>query len=301
MILGISEDMDKGGGGEAEGKEKERAVESEELLWIPRKGEGERQLTFNEAQWIIGGIVEERGSADPEECHRRLMEAKERFQTILSFTSVLVKVKGGTFQMRCNERCFAPNVRTVTLTYDYWIGKYPVTYHEYDMAVEAAGCYWLDDEGSGRGFRPVEYLDWESAAAYCNWLSRREGLPIAIAQPGGLEGIPDITKVAGYRLPTLAEYENVAQRGLLNSRGYKYAVSGVPYQAGLYTSDAIETEWCYDWWGYDRATVNPTGNHNGEGRGLYDHVLFYPENLTANTTDYLCYCGGFRIARTVIR
>ncbi|MDD8041964.1 MAG: hypothetical protein PHT42_09915, partial [Thermotogota bacterium] len=74
-------------------------MEKQETYWIPWNGEGERKLTFNDTQWILGKIVEERGEVDKEEFQRRLIETKERLQTVLSLTSVLVKVKGGTFQM----------------------------------------------------------------------------------------------------------------------------------------------------------------------------------------------------------
>lgn|GEM_PF-1209700 len=287
-------------------KEMVKAVENEELFWIPWKGEGERQLTFNEAQWIIGEIIEERGSADPEECHRLLMEAKERLKKSLSFTSVLVKVKGGTFLMNSNKGFYDTNVRTVTLTYDYWIGKYPVTFHECDMAAKE-GCPWIDDNEDGRGFRFVDEMAVEEAIAYCNWLNKREGLPhidmdwVISSYKGG--EIPDITKVNGYRLPTLAEYENVAQRGLFKSREFTYGAFSVPYETGLLSTEEVYAEWCLDHYGVDRATVNPTGARGTADEPLhpyFDHLGFKPKYFQAGTTDIGCVWAGLRIARTVI-
>ncbi len=135
-------------------------MEDEETLWIMWDRGGERQLTFNETQWIIDEMVRERGITDPEEYHRRLIEAIERLHTHLSLTSVLVKVKGGTFRMGdtyggvegkvwekhrkrhgkniqysgndsgCgDEEDREKPVHTVNLTYDYWIGTQHVRGH----------------------------------------------------------------------------------------------------------------------------------------------------------------------------
>ena len=56
-------------------------------------------------------------------------------------------------------------------------GVYEVTFAEWDACVAAGGCggYRPDDEGWGRGCRPVIYVDWEDAQSYVEWLSGRTG------------------------------------------------------------------------------------------------------------------------------
>jgi len=70
----------------------------------------------------------------------------------------------------------------VTISRDFALGRYPVTFEEYDHFCEATGSEKPIDRGWGRGRRPVINVSHYDAEAYCAWLS-------------------EITKV-GYRLPT---------------------------------------------------------------------------------------------------
>ncbi len=125
-------------------------------------------------------------------------------------------------------------VHQVTLTYDFYMGKYEVTFKEYDAFCEATGRSKPSDRDWGRGNRPVINVSWWDAIAYCNWLSEKEGLPVAYRLWGeASEGqmldangnvTTDITKVLGYRLPTEAEWEYAARGGKHHSP-YKYSGS----------------------------------------------------------------------------
>ncbi|PZC51360.1 formylglycine-generating enzyme family protein, partial [Mesotoga sp. TolDC] len=138
-------------------------------------------------------------------------------------------------------------VHEVTLAYDFEIGKYEVTFDQYDTFCEATGRSKPGDSGWGRGRRPVIYVSWWEAIAYCNWLSQKEGLPVAYRLEGEVnEGqlldssgnlTTDITKVVGYRLPTEAEWEYAA-RGGNNSKGYKYSGSDNVGDVAWYTSNS---------------------------------------------------------------
>jgi formylglycine-generating enzyme required for sulfatase activity len=84
---------------------------------------------------------------------------------------------------------------TVTFANPFAAGKYAVTFAEWDACAADGGCGGgrPDDNGRGRGDRPVINVSWNQAKAYTVWLSKKTG--------------------ASYRLLSEAEREYVARAG----------------------------------------------------------------------------------------
>lgn len=149
------------------------------------------------------------------------------------------------------------------------IGQYPVTFEEYDRFCEATGRPLPDDEGWGRGARPVMHVDWNDAVAYCEWLSEQTG--------------------EAYRLPTEAEWEYTCRAGSdttycygddedqlgayawynANSENMTHPVGEKQANAwGLYDMHGNVLEWVQDWYGdYSEGLQhNPSGPAEGSDR-----------------------------------
>ena len=82
----------------------------------------------------------------------------------------------------------------MTIQRPFAVGKFEVTFAEWDACVAAGGCkHQPGDEGWGRGRRPVINVSWHDAKEYAAWLSRKTGKT--------------------YRLLSEAEWEYAARAG----------------------------------------------------------------------------------------
>ncbi len=66
----------------------------------------------------------------------------------------------------------------VTIPYRLAVGKYEITFAEWDACVRSGGCaYMPGDEGWSRGRRPVINVNWKDAQDYVAWLSKKTEKP----------------------------------------------------------------------------------------------------------------------------
>ena len=221
----------------------------------------------------------------------------------------------------------------VTFTYNFYIGKYEVTFSEYDAFCEATGRSKPSDSGWGRGSRPVINVSWWDAIAYCNWLSEKEKLPKAYDKDGNFldkDGrvTTDPSKVVGYRLPTEAEWEYAA-RGGKKSRGYKYSGSDnvgdvtwyysnsggktqevgkkAPNELGIYDMSGNVWEWCSDWYGNYSSSAQTNPYYSTAGSARVYRGGSWGNDATGVRVAFRGYASptftysdlGFRICRTV--
>jgi len=152
----------------------------------------------------------------------------------------MVTIPAGSFRMGCLTRGFCqrddrPNHR-VTFAKPFAIGKYEVTFAEYDRFAEATGVNKPNDEGWGRGSRPVINVSWEDARKYASWLSGETG--------------------KSYRLPTEAEWEYATRAG-----------TETPWSFGDKASDLGKYAWYTD---NSNRQTQPVGQKLSNPYGLHD-------------------------------
>jgi len=130
-------------------------------------------------------------------------------------------------------------VHHVTIEYPFAVGKYEVTFAEWDACVAASGCsYWPDDEGWGRGTQPAIEISWEDAQEYVKWLSRETGKP--------------------YRLLSEAEWEYVARAGTTTTYWWGNALG-----ANNANCDGCGSQW-------DDKSTAPVGSFTANAFGVFD-------------------------------
>lgn len=183
----------------------------------------------------------------------------------------MVKVEAGTFTMGATSEQEDPYddhkpTHQVTLTRDYYIGKYEVTQSLWKAVM---GTNPSSKKGSNL---PVEKVSWNDCQIFIRKLNA-------------------ITK-RKFRLPTEAEWEYAA-RGGKYSKGYRYSGSNTlsdvgwyegarvnpqncihpigskqPNELGVYDMSGNVAEWCQDWYGKysSLSQTNPTGSVQGTSR-----------------------------------
>jgi formylglycine-generating enzyme required for sulfatase activity len=175
----------------------------------------------------------------------------------------MVSIKAGSF-VRIKH--------LVTLTRDFWLGKYEVTQAEYEAVMGKNPSRFQDDPN-----RPVEKLTYLDALSYCAAITKRE------TQAGRLPSS------YVYRLPTEAEWEYACRAGTTNLYSFGDTITNadqfawtlenseatthpvgqkLPNPWGLCDMHGNVWEWCQDWFGaYDPSLqLDPKGPFHGETR-----------------------------------
>ncbi len=180
----------------------------------------------------------------------------------------------------------------VTITKPFYMGVYEITNRQYErfdplhMHLRGKRGFSIDNDEA------VVFVSWHEAKAFCDWLSRKEGLP--------------------YRLPTEAEWEYACRAGTKtqfhtgdtlpdqflknpdnswypcpdNSRGREEVVPlhvgrTQPNPRGLYDMHGNVEEWCHDWYGpyIGDEQFDPVGRTDGAFKvtrgGSHGTVAYY--------------------------
>jgi formylglycine-generating enzyme required for sulfatase activity/energy-coupling factor transporter ATP-binding protein EcfA2 len=203
--------------------------------------------------------------------------------------------------------------RQVTIK-PFAMGKYEVTFREYDRYVELTGGGSPHDQAWGREKRPVINVSWNEAVTYAKWLSQATG--------------------KRYRLPTESEWEYAARSGgkdetwagtsdeeqlhdyavyYKHSHGTEVVGSKKPSGTGVYDMSGNVLEWVEDCWHdtYERAPTDGSvwlGVDGGDcdrrvvrGGSWFDHDpgILRVSSREGGSPDGWGYALGFRLVQDI--
>ncbi len=113
------------------------------------------------------------------------------WEAILSNGIEVVYIPEGNFTIGADIANSDSNPKHSVFLDGFWIGKYEVSFEQYDLFCTETKREKPDDKGWGRGRLPVINISWFDASEFSRWLSQNTGLT--------------------FRLPTEAEWEKAAR------------------------------------------------------------------------------------------
>ncbi len=170
---------------------------------------------------------------------------------------LMAVMPAGSFAMGCATLSACPQselpVHDVYIENPFAMSKHEITFDDFDLFARATDRTPPDDQGWGRGDRPVINVSWEDATVYAEWLSSETG--------------------RRYRLPSEAEWEYAARAGSETAFAFGDAIEGNATCNGCAARPAERTA--------------PVGRHRANAWGLRDmHGNVWEWTLDCSTPSY---------------
>lgn len=145
--------------------------------------------------------------------------------------------------------------RLITIDREFAVGKFEITWEEFNLCRWEGPCSPISDDGFGGGRRPVTNVSWEDAKTYVEWLSRATG--------------------QNYRLLSEAEWEYADRAGSTTTYPWGPAPS-----VGKANCDGCGSQW-------DNKSTAPVGSFEANGFGLHD--------MAGNAWEWVedCFAGSY--------
>ena len=153
-----------------------------------------RLLTLEQAYW----------ASRPPQVQTSAGDTLKLFRPAITFTMGAARREPGR---RANEA-----ERKVRLERPFYLGLNEITNAQFRLYRSEHLSGAVRGETLNTGDQPVVNISWDEAALYCNWLSKRDGLPPFYVEANGQVTAWNIDS-PGYRLPTEAEWAFAARIG----------------------------------------------------------------------------------------
>jgi formylglycine-generating enzyme required for sulfatase activity len=231
---------------------------------------------------------------------------------------VVVPAKPDGFMMGSNDGDSDEKpVHRVTIAAPFAVGKFEVTWDEWEACVAGGGCdngpvkAAGGDQGWGKGSRPAINVSWNDAKAYVKWLSKKTGEAYRLLSEAEWEYAARAATTTQYSTgDTITKTQAQFSEGNWGSAGKTVEVGQFPAnQFGLYDVHGNVWEWVEDCYhdSYKGAPADgsavTTGScgHRVLRGGSWD---YYPSSLRSayrgrNAPDLRSSSLGFRVARSL--
>jgi formylglycine-generating enzyme required for sulfatase activity len=207
----------------------------------------------------------------------------------------------------------------VTLAVPLAIGKYEITFDEWEACALEGGCanYRPADSGWGRGRRPAIYVSYDDAKAYLDWLRQKSGKPYRLLSEAEWEfaargGTSTAFAVGDSLAPTQANFDASSVTGSRKAGSYQgttVEVGSFPSNPfGLHDMEGNVFEWVEDCWNKTHlgapADASPRGGDCARrvakgGAWYYEAEFARPSARMSFPKGSRLNVIGFRVARPV--
>ncbi len=220
------------------------------------------------------------------------------------------------------ERNSDETQHTVKIAKPFAVGRFAVTFAEWDACADDGGCGGAKpgDQGWGRGDRPVINVNWNEAKDYIDWLSKKTGKEYRLLSEAEREYVTRAGTTTPFWwgrsiTPALANYDGSVEPYKGGGSKGEYRQKTLPVKSfkpnawGLYQVHGNVWEWVEDCWNgnYKGAPADGSAWTTGECKsrvlrgGSWYH---YPRSLRAALRNWYnpgVRSGnyGFRVARTL--
>ena len=192
---------------------------------------------------------------------------RELFNESGALLPELVRIEPGCFMMgsKKGNNNELP-VHKVCIQQAFHLGKYEITFDEYDRFAVQTGRKLPDDSGWRRGKRPVIDVSWQDAREFAAWLSEESGTDCRLPTEAEWEYAARAGTANEYAIPAPEGSDNIRDKGLANCNGCgsewdnkQTATVGSfgPNAWGLYDMHGNVWEWTADYW-HDNYNKAPT-------------------------------------------
>lgn len=182
----------------------------------------------------------------------------------------MIYIPEGEFSMGAEVQISGVGPVHKVFTDGVWIGKYEVSFEQFDAFCMDAKRVRPDDKEWGRGKLPVINLTWFDAVDYTKWLSQKTGLNFRLPYEAEWEkaarGSDDRMFPWGNSQPTDESMNNELDKKYNNTSPVgSYPKGASPF--GVLDMAGNVKEWMMDWYSENYYTQSPNRNPQGSPAG----------------------------------